>query len=89
MAALRAPESSHARAAQVPQKTRGIRVLDQRFVVTAHQAGLAVHVWTVNDPDVMVNLVQMGVDGIITDRPAMAKEVMAGMGLWAQPNSRD
>ena len=73
-----------ARAAQVPIRTRGIRVLDQRFVVASHEAGLAVHVWTVNDPQVMVDLVQMGVDGIVTDRPFMAKEVLQGMGLWAR-----
>lgn len=72
----------HARAVQVPEKTRGIRVVTPRFVATAHTAGLAVHVWTVNDPDKMVELVDMGVDGLITDRPSMAKELLADMGLW-------
>lgn len=73
-----------ARAAQVPDRTRGIRVLDPRLVATSHAAGLAVHVWTINDPDQMVNLVQMGVDGIITDRPSMAKEIFQDMGVWAE-----
>ena len=65
-------------------RTRGIRVLDPRLVATSHAAGLAVHVWTINDPDQMVNLVQMGVDGIITDRPSMAKEIFQDMGVWAE-----
>lgn len=72
----------HARAAQVPEKTRGIRVVSPRFVATAHTAGLAVHVWTINDPEQMVKLVNMGVDGIVTDVPELAKQVFQEEGLW-------
>lgn len=72
----------HVRAAQVPERSRGIRVVSRRFVATAHTSGLAVHVWTVNDPDKMVKLLDMGVDGLITDRPAMAKELLEERGLW-------
>lgn len=72
----------HARAAQVPEKSKGIRVVTPRFIATAHTAGLAVHVWTVNDPDRMEKLINMGVDGIVTDVPSVAKEVLQDMGLW-------
>lgn len=72
----------HARAAQVPEKTRGIRVVSPRFIATAHTAGLAVHVWTVNDPEQMVRLINMGVDGIVTDVPSVAKHVLQQEGLW-------
>ncbi len=73
--------SQGARAVQVPVKTKGIRVITPRFVATAHAAGLAVHAWTVNDPEEMRNLVEMGVDGIVTDVPSVAVEVFKEMGF--------
>ena len=76
----------HVRAAQVPVKSKGIRIVSPRFVATAHTAGLAVHVWTVNDPEIMVELIEMGVDGIITDVPMVARDVLSDMGLW-RPSS--
>lgn len=63
-------------AAQVPEKVRGARVLNPRFIATAHRAGLAVHVWTVNDAESMVRLLDWGVDGIVTDRPTMLQEIL-------------
>ena len=74
--------ADHTRAAQVPVKSKGIPVVSPRFIATAHGAGLAVHVWTVNDPAEMERLFAMGVDGIVTDVPSVAKEVLQGMGLW-------
>ncbi len=73
------------RAVQVPEKMRGIRVVNPRFVATAHGAGLAVHVWTVNEPAAMVRLLDWGVDGIVTDRPTMLREVLRVRGQWAEP----
>ncbi len=50
--------------------------VDAGLVRRAHDAGLAVNVWTVNDPDRMADLVAMGVDGIITDTPDVARAVI-------------
>ena len=55
-------------AAQVPMHQGPIRVVDERFVATAHTLGLAVHVWTINTVADVLRLLEVGVDGIITDR---------------------
>lgn len=54
---------------QVPETSGGIQVVTPRFVRAAHRANAEVHVWTVNDPADMQRLLDMGVDGIMTDRP--------------------
>lgn len=73
-----------ARAVQVPEKTRGVRVVSPRFIATAHTAGLAVHVWTVNERAQMERLLDWGVDGIVTDRPSLLKEVLIERGQWPE-----
>lgn len=80
-----ASSSDSIRAVQVPEKMRGIRVVNPRFIATAHAAGLAVHVWTVNEPAQMVRLLDWGVDGLITDRPTMLREILRARGQWADP----
>ena len=47
----------------------------------AHELGLEVVVWTVNEPDDMAALIELGVDGIITDYPDRLRKVMAAHGL--------
>jgi glycerophosphoryl diester phosphodiesterase len=59
-------------ALQVPERHRRLRVVTPRFVDYAHDAGVEVHVWTVNEPDDMRRLVGLGVDGIVTDRADLA-----------------
>jgi glycerophosphoryl diester phosphodiesterase len=54
---------------QVPEYSSGLRVLTKRFVKTAHRLNLAVHVWTINETTDMQRLLELGVDGIITDYP--------------------
>jgi glycerophosphoryl diester phosphodiesterase len=54
---------------QVPEYSRGLRVLTKRFVKTAHGLNLAVHAWTINETTDMQRLLELGVDGIITDYP--------------------
>ncbi|HSK06617.1 MAG TPA: glycerophosphodiester phosphodiesterase [Acidimicrobiia bacterium] len=71
-----------ASALQLPVRSRGIRVVDRRLVASAHARGLQVHVWTVNLPAEMTALLEMEVDGIITDRPDLLKEVLVGRGEW-------
>jgi glycerophosphoryl diester phosphodiesterase len=69
-------------AAQVPETQSGIQVVDHRFVRTAHARGLQVHVWTVNEPDVMHRLLDLGVDGIMTDHIDTLRKVMEDRGVW-------
>ncbi|MGA7271332.1 MAG: glycerophosphodiester phosphodiesterase [Acidimicrobiia bacterium] len=66
-------------ALQVPPSMFGLGVVDRRLVRAAHRAGLAVHVWTINNLVEMERLWDLGIDAIITDRP----EVAAGMQLSA------
>ncbi|MCX4668718.1 glycerophosphodiester phosphodiesterase [Streptomyces sp. NBC_01381] len=69
--------------AQVPETHGGIRVVDRRFVRAAHARGLQVHVWTVNDADRMTALLDLGVDGIISDHIETLREVLKDRGTWA------
>ena len=68
--------------AQVPHTFKGRAITDRRFVDRAHAAGLQVHVWTIDDPDEMHLLLDLGVDGIMTDRPAVLREVLRSRGAW-------
>lgn len=56
-------------AVQVPEYRGDIHVLTPRLVNAAHNRGMDVHVWTVNQVLDMKRMIEMGVDGIITDRP--------------------
>lgn len=64
-------------ALQVPADFNGTVVVDERFVAAAHQAGVAVHVWTIDNAEQMEALIDTGVDGIITDRPSVLTSVLA------------
>ena len=61
---------------QVPEVSGRTRVVSPRFVKLAHTAGLVVQVWTVDEPDDMRRLLDWGVDGIISDRPDLAAQVV-------------
>ncbi|MGP4009427.1 glycerophosphodiester phosphodiesterase [Streptomyces sp. 4N124] len=69
-------------AAQVPETQSGIQVVDHRFLRTAHARGLQVHVWTINEADDMHRLLDLGVDGIMTDHIDTLRKVMEDRGLW-------
>jgi glycerophosphoryl diester phosphodiesterase len=56
---------------QVPMTVQGVHVVTQQFVEAAHAANVAVHVWTINELDEMAQLVDLDVDGIISDRPTL------------------
>ncbi|MGQ4384543.1 glycerophosphodiester phosphodiesterase [Streptomyces sp. SAS_270] len=70
-------------AAQVPESQSGIPVVDHRFVRAAHARGLKVHVWTVNEPQRMHRLLDLGVDGIMTDHIDTLRKVLEDRGTWA------
>jgi glycerophosphoryl diester phosphodiesterase len=69
--------------AQVPLQLGGRALVDERFMAAAHARGLQVHVWTVDDPEEARAMLDLGVDGIMTDRPAMLREVLEERGEWA------
>ena len=71
----------HADCLQVPRRWGRLRV-DRRFVDAAHRAGLRMHVWTVDDPVEMQSLLDLGVDGLMTDRPRILKQVFEDRGMW-------
>ena len=66
---------------QVPVKYGGLTVVDQKTVAAAQAAGRSVIVWTINDGDEMRALLDLGVDGIITDRPDTLRYVMEERGV--------
>jgi glycerophosphoryl diester phosphodiesterase len=70
-------------AAQVPVSHSGVPVIDPLFVRAAHARGLHVHVWTVNESAQMHRLLDLGVDGIMTDHIDTLRRVMEDRGVWA------
>jgi glycerophosphoryl diester phosphodiesterase len=67
-------------ALQVPASSGDLTIVDQRFVEVAHDQGLAVHVWTIEEEAEMERLSGLGVDGIITDRPTALAGVLDRLG---------
>ena len=68
---------------QVPPRIAGRSLVDRRFVDAAHRRDLAVHVWTIDHATEMERLLDLGVDGIMTDRPTILKEVLERRHQWA------
>jgi len=69
-------------AVQVPVRYARVRVVDARFVRHAHTLGMQVHVWTIDDPAEMHELLDLGVDGIMTDRIEVLRDVLIARGQW-------
>jgi len=74
-AVLQAPAHQTIRGVTIPVVTR-------LAVWNCHQAGKYIHAWTIDDPDEMNRLIDLGVDGIITDRPDVLKDVLITRDLW-------
>jgi glycerophosphoryl diester phosphodiesterase len=68
--------------AQVPTVAARRPLVDRRFVAAAHRRNLQVHVWTINEATEMERLLHLGVDGIMTDAPAVLKDVLQRRGAW-------
>ncbi len=77
--ARRIPAIREAIAAQVPARFRTIPVVTRRFVELCHAIDLQVHVWTIDEAAEMRRLFALGVDGIVTDRPRVALDVVADL----------
>lgn len=69
-------------ALQVPHRQSGVTVVTRGFVDRAHAAGKQVHVWTIDEADEMRELIELGVDGIFTDRTDVLKDVLVERGQW-------
>ncbi|HJQ47380.1 MAG TPA: glycerophosphodiester phosphodiesterase [Amycolatopsis sp.] len=68
--------------AQVPVKQGPLTVVDRSFLRTAARVGVEVHTWTIDDQDEMRTLLDLGVHGIVTDRPDLLREVLVERGAW-------
>lgn len=78
------------RVAQVPVRygrptgPLGVTLVTARFVRAAHRHRLPVHVWTIDDPTEMNRLLDLGVDGIMTDRPEILRSALEQRHAWHQ-----
>ena len=70
------------RCAQIPYT-----MATARFIARAHAAGLQVHAWTVNDPVIMTGLLDLGVDGIMTDNIEALRDLLVSRGQWPAGNA--
>jgi glycerophosphoryl diester phosphodiesterase len=68
--------------AQVPARVGWLNLVDRQFLDIAHRAGIGVDVWTVNRPTEMRRLLDLGVDGIMTDRADVLRDLMRERGQW-------
>jgi glycerophosphoryl diester phosphodiesterase len=70
---------------QVPTWRLGIPIATRRFVDAVHRTGRHIHVWTINEPHRMRALLDLGVDGIISDRTDLLRDTLAARGQWDGP----
>jgi len=68
--------------AQLPHRYGRLRVVDAGLVRYAHRRGIEVHVWTVDSPAEMSELLDLGADGLMTDRPDVLRDVLRARGAW-------
>jgi glycerophosphoryl diester phosphodiesterase len=72
---------------QIPVRQGRITLAEARLLQYAHALGLPVHVWTINDPEAMQRLLDLGVDGIVTDDVLALRSVLQERGAWSLPGS--
>jgi glycerophosphoryl diester phosphodiesterase len=67
---------------QIPVRRGVVPLAERRLLPCAHELGLSVHVWTVNDPVQMRELLELGVDGIVSDDIVALRAVLRDRGEW-------
>lgn len=75
-------------ALQIPVRSKRIPLATRAMIRRAHRAGVQVHVWTVDEPRLMGELIDRGVDGLISDRTDLLKEVLTQRGLWRETDEQ-
>ncbi|WP_119166528.1 glycerophosphodiester phosphodiesterase [Algihabitans albus] len=70
-------------ALQVPTQFRGIPLVTRNLIRAAHARDIQVHVWTVDERAEMERLLDLGVDGLMTDRPSLLRDVLQCRGVWS------
>ena len=80
LSGLVAPQYQSIQPPYDPAESKNIPILTKRFIREAHAKNLKVEPWTVDDPELMKQYINWGVDGIITDRPDLMIEVLKAMG---------
>ncbi|WP_084258351.1 glycerophosphodiester phosphodiesterase family protein, partial [Saccharomonospora iraqiensis] len=68
--------------AQVPLRHGPVPLVDRAFVRAARRVGIEVHTWTINEPARMRALLDLGVHGIVTDRPDLLRDLLRHRGAW-------
>ncbi len=71
-----------ANCAQIPVRRHGLTLVDARMVRAANRRNIQVHVWTINEKEEMEHLIDLGVHGLMTDRPTLLKQVLEERGVW-------
>ncbi|MGQ0616704.1 MAG: glycerophosphodiester phosphodiesterase [Acidimicrobiia bacterium] len=79
---LGAADTAPAPCVQVPTEFADTPLVTAAFVDRCHGLGMVVHVWTIDDPTEMTRLLDLGVDGIMTDRPAVLRNVLTERQQW-------
>jgi glycerophosphoryl diester phosphodiesterase len=75
-------KENHASCAQIPVQHGPLPLVDRKLIECAHGQGIAVIVWTINDTDTMRQLIDLGVDGIMTDHASALRRVLIERALW-------
>jgi glycerophosphoryl diester phosphodiesterase len=81
LSGLIAPQYQSIQPPYDPSESMNISIMTKRFIREAHAKNIAVEPWTVDDPQLMMQYIQWGVDGIITDRPDLMIKALKELGI--------
>ena len=73
---------TYCQCAQVPLAEYGITIPTRHFIKCCNKRGIAVHVWTIDDAGDIRRLIRLGVNGIMSDRPSLLKQIAREEGVW-------
>lgn len=81
LSGLVAPQYQSIQPPYDPSESMNIPIMTRRFILEAHAKNVAVEPWTVDDPALMKQYIEWGVDGIMTDRPDLMMKVLKELGM--------